>query len=417
MDRIIITPTFRPHFPFNRDFLASYAENASDASEVPIHFVVSRAELADLREMIDDFPSVTAHAHAIEDILAAAGYEVEAAELLGSVGKFAFQCLKKLYALKGLSYDQALILDSEALLLKPTRVADAFDEYYADPYVFYSDLNHRNARWYGELGDVVNTNAAKLLGVPYPKMHLLEYYGWFYDKRLVTGMFEALPADLLTAVRKLGRDKHIFECVLYYTYLFNNQDRHDHRFVSVNDLLKEYLGESGYAEYIKNFTGHWEQVGIFEFVSKEVTERNLPDLLRLFDEKRLRFYRSELVNHNERVQEALIADSPITFLVSSENYRRIRERIAVCISGAPRDYRVNLKHLKDFLGGSNVDLFAHFWNAPDRDVIVRELSPVDYEFEDVATALQPERVCTAPRGPTRSSSATKPPAVSSTTSW
>jgi len=378
--RAIITPTFRPHFPFNRDWLASLDANAQDLDEIDVHLIVTRSEFEDMQALVAEWPRVRAQAHAFEDLLAESGYELDATDLLREVGKFAFQCLKKLFALKHLDYDQALIIDSESLLLKPVRVGDAFDEYFADPYVCYSTLEHRNENWHGHLGDTVNRNGSKLLGVPYPKMHLLEYYGWFYDKRIVTDMFAALPADLLAAVRKLGPDKSIFECVLYYTFLYNNQGRYNHRFDSVNKLLREYLGDEGYAAYLADFTGTWEQVGIFEFVSKEVTEANLAPLTRLFSDRAFRFYRSEIVNRNERVQEQLIEATPICFLVSSENYRRIKERIAVCVSGPPRDHRVGLKVLRDTLTDITVDVFAHFWEAADRDLLVRSLQPVAVEF-------------------------------------
>lgn len=380
MKRIIVTPTFRPHFPFNRDWLASLNAHAEDLDEFEAHLIVSRSELEDVTALAAEWPRVCTKIHAFEDLLAESGYDVPTADLLREVGKFAFQCLKKLLALKHLEYDQALVIDSESLLLKPTRVTAAFDSFYRDPFVCWSTLNHRNEYWYGHLGDTVNRNAGKLLGVPYPKMHLLEYYGWFYDKRIVLDMCAALPSDLLAAVRGLGPDKSIFECVLYDTFLFHHQDRYRHRFVSVNDLLREYLGEEAYSAYLGNFGGLWEQVGIFEYVSKEVTESNLAQLVRLFNDKGFQFYRSEIFNRNERAQERLIDETPITFLVSSENYRRIRERVAVCLSGPPRDPRNGLKMLRDFLEDSSVDVFAHFWESPDRDVLLRALQPVDVSF-------------------------------------
>lgn len=381
MKRIIITPTFRPHFPYNRDFLRSLDQHGLDRDDIEVHFVASRDELDELTALRDEFPDATAEVHAFEDLLHRAGHDAEGPELLKSIGKFAFQASKKLFALKVLEYDQALVLDSEALLVKDTRIGEAFDAYFAAPYVYFSDLAHRRDNWYGLLGDIVNENASKLLGVPYPRMHLLEYYGWFYDKRIVTDLFAALPPDLLGAVSKLGRNKQIFECVLYYTFLFNNE-RYGYEFRSVNDLLRSYLGEAGYARYIGNFAGFWEQVGIFEYVSKEVTEDNLSDLRRLFQEHNLQFYRSEILNRNERAQAELITESPITFVVSSENYRRIRERVAVCVSGPrPRD-RGHLKLLRDFLADSNIDLFLHFWSVPDQDVVVRTLEPAGHVCED-----------------------------------
>ena len=52
MRRIIVTPTFRPHFGFNREFLDSYREHAADAREVAVHFVVTRAAMDALRAIL-----------------------------------------------------------------------------------------------------------------------------------------------------------------------------------------------------------------------------------------------------------------------------------------------------------------------------------------------------------------------------
>lgn len=390
--RILITPTFRPHFGFNQDFLRSYDQHVADAASVPVHFVVSREELADLRALLAEFPRLDLQAHAVEDLLAQAGHAVDGPTLLEEVGKFAFQSLKKLYALRVLDHDQALILDSESLVLKPIRVGELFDEYFADPVVYWSGLEHRVDSWYGSLSDVVTANAGVLLDVPYPRMYLLEYYGWFYDKRHVDGLFAELGGDLLSAVRtKLGRQKAVFEMVLYYAYLAKDPHRHGYRFVSVNDLLREYLGQDGYARYLRNFSGPWEAVGIFEFLSKEVSEANLDALQRMFRDHRLRFYRCELLNGNQPAQDALLDGSDVVVLASSEHYKRMHQRVAVCLSGQARNYRQNLRHLRTFLSDGSADLFFHLWDSPDQEYIVRTLSPVSFVFEDQAEFLASDR--------------------------
>ncbi|MDB4916147.1 MAG: hypothetical protein JWM95_3791 [Gemmatimonadetes bacterium] len=381
MKRILITPTFRPHFPFNREFLETWAEKVEDAASVAVHFIVSREELADMNAVLAEFPSLDLHAHSIEDLIGQSGEVVTSAGLLAEVGKFAFQALKKLYALKTLSYDQALVIDSESMVLKPVRMNDVFDEYFAAPFVFYSDLEHRGTHWIGSLSDVVTRNAAALLRIPYPQAYLLEYYGWFYDKQIVMDMFAALRDDLLPSVRKrLGPAKDLFECVIYYGFIQANPERYHYRFQSVNALLRSYLGDEGYRSYIRDFGGTWEPYGIFEHLSKQVSPENLDVLLRLFNEQRILFYRFELWNRNEAVQNELVDRSPVTFLVSSENYRRSRERVAVCISGVARNYRQNLTLMRAFLADSNADVFFHFWESPEQELIVRELEPKGYEF-------------------------------------
>ena len=58
-----------------------------------------------------------------------------------------------------------------------------------------------------------------------------------------------------------------------------------------------------------------------------------------------------------------------------------RRRVAVCLSGVARNARQNVKFLRAFLSGSDVDVFFHFWDTPDADFIVDALRPAAHVFE------------------------------------
>ena len=344
----------------------------------------------DMRAILAEYPELELHAHAFEDLLAAAGHADDPLALLREVGKFTYQSLKKLYALRHLAYDQALVLDSEALVVKPVRMAQVFDEYFADPYVFYSDLSTRGDAWFEGLSDAAVRSASALLRIPYPKKYFLEYYGWLYDRALIDALFEYFPEGLLAAIRSRNAEKlPVFECQLIYSVLLAQPGRFRYRLVSVNQMLREALGAEGYAEYMSHFVGGAEQMGVFEMVSRRVNARLSPALERLYNERHLRFYRFDVANENVDEQRAFIARTPITFLTSSENFRKERERIAVCVSGVPRQPRQNLKFLKAFLAGSDADVFLHFWEHPDRDVIERALAPKASVFQPASEAPPP----------------------------
>ena len=388
--RIIVTPTFRPHFAFNREFLDSYREHAADAREVAVHFVVTRDEMDEIRLLLADYPELDLHAHAFEDLLAAEGHVDDPLALLREVGKFTYQSLKKLYALRHLAYDQALVLDSEALVVKPVRMAQVFDDYFADPFVFYSDLSTRGDAWFEGLSDAAVRSASALLRIPYPKKYFLEYYGWLYDRALIDAVFEHFPEGLLAVLRSRNADKlPVFECQLIYSVLLTQPDRFRYRLVSANATLREYLGDAGYAEYMSHFVGGAEQMGVFEMVSRRVNARLTPALERLYNDRHLLFYRFDVANENVGEQRAFIDRTPITFLTSSENFRKQRERIAVCVSGVARQPRQNLKFLKAFLAGADADVFLHFWEHPDRDVIERALAPKASVFQPASEAPAP----------------------------
>lgn len=56
-------------------------------------------------------------------------------------------------------------------------------------------------------------------------------------------------------------------------------------------------------------------------------------------------------------------------------------RIAVCLSGQPRNYGQNVKFLRSFLDGSAVDVFFHLWECAEPDHILAALAPLDHVFD------------------------------------
>lgn len=56
-------------------------------------------------------------------------------------------------------------------------------------------------------------------------------------------------------------------------------------------------------------------------------------------------------------------------------------RIAVCLSGQPRNHRQNVKFLRSFLDGSGADVFFHLWECDEPDRVLAGLAPLDHVFD------------------------------------
>ena len=75
----------------------------------------------------------------------------------------------------------------------------------------------------------------------------------------------------------------------------------------------------------------------------------------------------------------------------TEQQSRPDRRIAVCLSGVARNARQNMKFLRAFLSGSDVDVFFHFWDTPDAEFIVDALRPAAHVFESRDHAPPPAK--------------------------
>lgn len=393
MKRCIITPTFSEHFQYNRDFLKTFDENVEDKQDIDINFIVGKNEQEYFSDYIKDFSQkLNINVFAFEDILQNYGINETSEELLNKFNKFSFQTFKKMYALRHLDYDQALIFDSETYIVKKINFSKLFDDYFQNPYFLFSDISIKKKLWNEERMKIARTvyeNTEKILETSLDNKYLLEYFGWFYDKKIINDFFNSFNDEIPNILSKKDFSaeplnlRHLFECFLYQGFIYKNNNKYNYKFYNTAEILEAHLGKKLYKEYLNTFLKSvFNSAGLFEHTSVFVNEKNLEALKEIHRKYNLTIFRCENYNDNSDLQFDLIDSTPISIVTASQSYKFLKSRIALCISGQPRQAKQNIAFLKDFIQGLNVDIFCHF-NDGDKhkEFIINELQPKSYLFE------------------------------------
>lgn len=387
MSRILIATASLARLAATRSFLEGYARNVEDAREVPVHLVTTSDDVAAVRALAAEFPAVVLYAHAVEELIPGADGALPFA-VARDVNRGTFEALSRLYALAALDYDEALVLDGDALVIKPCRIGDAFDTFFARRCVRYSEAALWGPHWSGSVADAVADAATRLVGAPAEPVSFVESRAQFYEKRVITDLIAAIGGDPWTALRALPpASRRLSEAQLVWSFVLARREAYGYQFASTAELLGRYLDADACAEYMRGVVAAAPVGGLLEAAGLGMTERTAPGLTRLFADEGVRFFRYDARNLNGDVQRALIDATPVAWLVASPAYAR--RRIAVCLSGMPRNVRQNVRFLRAFLAETDVDLFIHFWDTPERDYLVRALAPKGYEFEPTSAAPPP----------------------------
>lgn len=94
-----------------------------DPEEVGMAFVVSRDDAEEFDRLLKPYKGrICTRVLIFEALLESFGIQETADEILSKYGKFAFQTLKKLYAMLALDGERFLVLDSESMWIRPTRM-------------------------------------------------------------------------------------------------------------------------------------------------------------------------------------------------------------------------------------------------------------------------------------------------------
>ena len=383
--KVIIIPTFKNHFRFNKKFLESFQKHVRDKESVSLHFVLAEDEIDEFRKEISQFFDIKIVLENFCEILKKYGYKKNSNSLLIDLKKFSYQSLKKLLPLQQIEYEEALILDSEALLIKDVNIADIFDQETKHKTVFYSDLDHRKIKWEGSLSDNVNKSVSEILNIKLERYYL-EYFGWFYIKKYVDKMFEFIEnkhgTNILNVFLNFAKNEgHIFENILYYSYVIHVADPTEYKGVNIKDVLRDNLSADDYNLLIRGFCGEYEPCGILEHISKEITQHNLDSIGKIFTKLNLFFFRWESVSFNSDILEKFILKTPIAFLASSHRYLVSKYKVAVCISGMHEYPEQNISFLHAFLS-----------NAPNADVFCAiSYKEMDSKIATIVNGIRPKK--------------------------
>ena len=245
MKYTIVVPTYIGHLRQVELFLESFERFCLDKDSFEIKLIISKNEshffdaLTKKYERVCNLSVVN-----LSDILKQEeGVEVDEPKLLAQVGKFNFQSLKKIYAVKHFNTGTILVLDSEALMIRPVVLGEIFEQYRRDKFIVYTDLGTQKIQ-----RDVAHTSF-ELIGKSFENLWFFEYDYWFFEKDLVDALFKHV---LLTTGKTLYENllvkNPIFEYNLYalYVYYFHKEK---YRFLDSKKLLAHYLGDTLFEEY------------------------------------------------------------------------------------------------------------------------------------------------------------------------
>lgn len=294
--RTIIVPTYKDHFPFAVRFLKNYCRRVRDRTPIPVHFITSdRDETAEFSHLIaQGGPGVRAHVSvtSIRDLLDQFGYPKEAAAAFSVntfTNKASYQSIKKIMGVIQLGYDQTLVLDCECFVYRPVSFHQIFDEYFAGPMVFHSEIRC-------SISDQVNRASLSVIGASEataPEIYrrwIFDYYGWFFEKDAVRQFQEHVEnVHRKSLVDVLVETPDVFEIISYRWFLYLNRERFPrYRFLPAEDLIREYLGNAAEA-YLGQYEdrGHGIVEGLFRGLSPEA----FAGLGSFVNRYRLRFFR------------------------------------------------------------------------------------------------------------------------------
>lgn len=347
VERCIITPTYRGHFQYIPKYLQSFRMYVEER-DFPVYFIVNREDLRPFEKIVRDYNDLNLNVLCFEDILEHFSVRVTPGVLLDKYGKFSFQSLKKWYAQLYIDPEQSLILDSESMWARPTRMNALFDEYFADPFLACSDINRRQRAGFLFLTVVKNNNY--MLKTRNHKW-FLEHFCWFYDTAILKDLC-AEHGDPLEIVDELYRsptpDWSLFETLFYHEYIYKNNGRYGYKVIDADEALREALGEERAAAYLDRFYRLFKgEAGILEYAASVVTDSDAEAVARLFADSRFRLLRCEFPSGNYAAQKRFVElVNPNIFAVSQGHVyglnkgaaNRVLEAIPDVDLGALRDH-------------------------------------------------------------------------------
>lgn len=287
MKNIIVIPTYRGHLGQVEAFLHSFSTFALDAGDIPIKLIISRDEYDDFSRITKTFSKkLDIETHDLRKILRReesvdVGRE---SKLLQKIGKFNFQALKKLYGVKYFDHDLALVLDSEALMIRPYNFKQVFDDYNGHKFVFYS--GHTKS----EFQRRVTENCLRIFNRTFADMWMLESQYWFYDSVSLSELFRFVREFSKTSVfESFCRYKPIFPENFYYLYLYFHTGKTSYHFLSSRDVLKQFLSPEEMNKYEAKIKGY--DVTLFEYFSWGLTRENLGAFEKIYGSYFIKFFK------------------------------------------------------------------------------------------------------------------------------
>lgn len=332
MKDYIITPTFTDHFKYIDKYLESALDNILDKDNIAFCFTIEEHERLELEQITNKYSnSLNIQIICFEDLLKHYKIDRTPKELLSLYGKYSYQTLKKIYTMLYIQANRFLVLDSESMWLRPVRMAQKFDEFFANPFIAGSSLKNRKSI------DLVMLDAIKnvdyLLRFECDKW-FLENFVWYYDKKILNELFSetAPPIELVDCIYQKCKYNHIksgvLEIILYHNYIYKNANRLGYSVVDVDEQLTKFLTEENIEHYKDLFYRDCQgRNGLVELAMNYLTASNVDQMTQFFINSRFDIIRCENSFNEYKLQKKFEkALRPIIFAASQEHLFGINSR-------------------------------------------------------------------------------------------
>ena len=356
--RCIITPTYKGHFKFIDTYLKSFCEFLED-KDFPIFFIITKKEYSEFKKLICKYQdTLNINVVFLESIFKKYKIDKTPDYVLKKYGRLSFQTIKKLYGALYINYDQFLLLDSESLLIRSTNMNSLFDRYFKQPNFLASKVSERFSEYKNCFTYNYIKTVSNILGNP-PKYWLVESYNWFYELRILNDLINEYgdPIDIIKKCslnNKFKDAEGVLECLLYYQYIINNNDRYKYKVIILDDVLPDYL-KSEYDVFKKRFNNSDINIcGIFEQFTRLIDINNIDGFIRFINDFNLKILRMENSFNNYLLQKKILQICKVNILASNQDhcfdYDIIKKQFETeknCI--ITPTYTEHFKYIKKFL--------------------------------------------------------------------
>lgn len=327
----IITPTYIEHFKYIKEYLKTFDKYVIDKENVSLVFTVNKEEISALKDLIAPYVNkIDIICVNFDDILLQHNVFLSPTNLLKKYGRYSFQTLKKFYTMLTVEAEKFLVLDSETIWNRPTKMEELFQDYFVNPTIWGSPIDDRIDSFTSHIQE----NIDYILDFK-SDIWFIENFMWYYEKNILNNLFleYGSPIEIVDKVYKNKHSEGVFEILLYTNYIYKNLNRYGYSFIdtisSAKSVLSPYIWENYYFK-LSDFYGG--ACGVLERIMSLIDDENTEDFAKLFNILKLNIIRSDgrdnakaQIRFIELVQPNILAASQDNPFVHSR--RSIREII------------------------------------------------------------------------------------------
>ena len=329
MKYAIITSTYINHFQFIDKYLTSFIKFVEDKQDIPIFFTISKNEEKKFNKIVKKYKRyIDIRILFIEDLFEKNNIKETPDEFLEEYGRFTFQTAKKFYSMLSVDAEKFLVLDCESMWINKTNMTQLFENYFNSPFVMYSNIDkeYRNNSFFNIMLD----NIKHLTGIE--NKWFIEHFMWYYEKNILQDMFDEIGSlyDMITILRKINTNGDfdnnskvgIFEIVLYYAYLFKEQNRYNYKSIDIDQVLTQTIPEGILHNYKQDFYEFGKgSCGLIEHVLMLLNEQNADYFAQVFKKLHLNIIRCDNSSlKNVSLQEKFIDIVKPNILAASQEH-------------------------------------------------------------------------------------------------